>query len=195
MRPGQRRHRARLERKYGRPDPQATRNSVEALLRRVVPAGSRVELHSDEHQAYPQAFRRLHNRSVVHRPISSKAARTSRNPLFPVNLADLLLRHTGANHKRETIAFSKRRQGALYRAAIFLVWRNYVKPFSEQRRDAPPGVRLGAIPERARVSALLRQRLLPWRFPLKGWLAQCYYGRIPTRRLQRCRAHECRYAV
>jgi len=35
-----------------------------------------------------------------------------------VNLADLLLRHTGANHKRETIAFSKRRQGALYRVAI-----------------------------------------------------------------------------
>jgi len=195
MRPGQRRHRARLERRYGRPDPQATRKAVEGLLRRVVPAGSQVELHSDEHQAYPQALRRLHNRSVVHRTISSRAPRTARNPLFAVNLADLLLRHTGANHKRETIAFSKRRQGALYRAAIFVVWRNYVKPFSEQRRDAPPGVRLGVIQERARVSELLRRRLLPWRFGIKGWLERCYYGRITTRNLRRCRVHACRYAV
>jgi hypothetical protein len=39
---------------------------------------------------------------------------TAQNPLFPVNLADLLLRHSSANHKRETIAFSKRRQGAMY---------------------------------------------------------------------------------
>ena len=30
-----------------------------------------------------------------------------------MNLADLLLRHSSANHKRETIPFSKRRQGAL----------------------------------------------------------------------------------
>jgi hypothetical protein len=41
-------------------------------------------------------------------------------------LADLLLRHSTANPKRETIAFSKRRQGALYRVAIWVVCRNYI---------------------------------------------------------------------
>ena len=195
LRPGQKRHRARLERRYGRPDPQATRKSVAALLRRVVPAGSRVELHSDAHPAYPQALHRVRGRSIVHQTTSSRAARTSRNPLFPVNLADLLLRHTGANHKRETIAFSKRRQGALYRAAIFMVWRNYVKPFSEQRRDDPPGVKIGVLEERATVRELLSTRLMPWRFALRGWLERCYFGRIPTRRIARCRAHTCQYAV
>jgi hypothetical protein len=65
--------------------------------------------------------------------------------LFPVNLADLLLRHTGANHKRETIAFSKRHQIACYRTAIWVAWRNYLKSLSERRRDAPPAVRMGVI--------------------------------------------------
>ena len=49
---------------------------------------------------------------------AAQARRTPQNPLFPVNLSDLLIRHTGGNHKRETIAFSKRRQGALYRIAV-----------------------------------------------------------------------------
>jgi len=195
MTPAQRRKRTALERAYGRPDPQATRRAVEELLTRLLPAGSRVTVHSDEHAAYPRAFRRIADRTIQHVPTSSRAPRTPRNPLFPVNLADLLIRHTGANHKRETIAFSKRRQGALYRAAIWLVWRNYVKCTSERRRDEPPGVKIGAIPRRLAVRDLLKQRLFPWRFALTGWLEACYFGRIPTRRIRRCRAHQRRYAV
>ena len=196
MRPGQRRHRERLERRHGRPHPQATRNAVVELVRRVVPPGAAAEIRSDEHTAYPAAFRRLgKGRRVVHRTTSSRAARTARNPLFPVNLADLLLRHGGANHKRETIAFSKRKQGALYRAAIFAVWRNYVKPVSERRQDAPPGVRLGVIEAPLRVETILAQRLIPRRAELRGWLARCYAGEIPTRFLPRNRAHRLRYAV
>ena len=196
MRPGQRRHRERLERRYGRPDPQATRRSVTELVTRIVPPECEVEIRSDAHPAYPQAWRRLAgHRRVVHHTTSSRAARTPRNPLFAVNLADLLLRHCGANHKRETIAFSKRRQGALYRAAIFAVWRNYLKPFSERRRDAPPAVRLGVLAAPLRLEAILARRLFPWRVPLPGWLARCYYARIPTRSLARCREHRRRYAV
>jgi hypothetical protein len=171
------------------------RRAIAELVGRVVPEGAHVELHSDRHAAYPPALRRLGGRSIRHRTTSSKALRTPGNPLFPVNLADLLLRHTGANHKRETIAFSKRRQGALYRAAIWLVWRNYVKSTSEKRRDDPPGVKLGLIPKRLRVEDILRTRRFPWRFELSGWLERCYYGRIPTRRIPHCRTHRLRYAV
>ena len=195
MTKGQKRRNAVLEARYGRPDPQATRRSVEQLLARRLPPGMPITLRSDAHQAYPQALRRLKGREVRHETTSSKAARTPRNPLFPVNLADMLLRHTGANHKRETIAFSKRRQGALYRAAIFTVWRNYVKASSENRRDGPPGVKLGAIEERLTPERLLRMRLFPWQFRLRGWLARCYAGRIPTRCLSSCRSHELRYAT
>ncbi len=161
-----------------------------------MPPDTEVEIRSDEHPAYPQAFRRLGaGRRVAHHTTPSRAARTSRNPLFPVNLADLLLRHSGANHKRETIAFSKRRQGALYRAAIWAVWRNYVKSSSERKQDAPPGVRLGLLEGPLRVEAILARRLFPWRTPLRGWLERCYFGQIPTRSLPRCREHRLRYAV
>ena len=193
--PKQRERRRALEARYGRPDPQATRRAVEELVGRIVPAGSAVEIRSDDHRAYPQAFRRLGNRVIRHRTTPSKAPRTSRNPLFPANLADLLLRHGGANHKRETIAFSKRRQGALYRAAIWAVWRNFMKSRSENRRDDPPGVVLGLIPRRVDVREVLRARRFPWRRGLRGWLKRCYFAEIPTRRLATCRRHRLRYAV
>ena len=195
MRPAQRKKREALERAHGRPDPRATQRSVEEVLGRLVPPGTSLPLHSDMHPAYARALRRLPDRCFAHRTTSSKAARVPQNPLFPVNLADLLLRHTGANHKRETIAFSKRRQGALYRAAIFTVWRNYVKSLSERRRDAPPGVAVGAIERAMTVAELLEHRLFPWPGELSGWLERCYYARIPTRRLARCRTHELKYAV
>jgi biotin operon repressor len=195
MTTAQRRKRERLEQLYGRPDPQATRKAVEELLGRLVPAGVTCELRSDEHRAYPQALRRLGDRDIRHSTTSSRQMRTPRNPLFPVNLADLLLRHTGANHKRETIAFSKRRQGALYRAAIWTVWRNYVKWSSERRRSAPPGVSIGAIGRRLSWREVLSERRFPWRYELGGWLEQCYFGRIPTRRLPNGRAHALTYAI
>ena len=195
MRPGQHRHRVGLEARYGRPAPQATRSAVEELVRRVVPRGAAVTIRSDEHRAYPPALARVGGgRVVAHETTSSRAPRTAHNPLFPVNLADLLLRHCGSNHKRETIAFSKRRQGALERMAIFAVWRNYVKSVSERRRDAPPGVRLGRIERALRVEEILGRRLFPWRVGLRGWLARCYAGRIRTRCLPRGRAHRLKYA-
>jgi len=195
MTPHQRRKRAQLERRFGRPDPQATRRAVEELIARVVPPGGAAAIDSDEHAAYGPALRSLRGRELQHRTTSSRARRDAHNPLFPVNLADLLLRHCGANHKRETIAFSKRRQGALYRAAIWMVWRNYVKSRSERRRDAPPAVALGLIERAFTVRELLRVRRFPWRQRLSGWLERCYFGRIPTRRLARCCPHRLRYAV
>ena len=195
MRPSQRRKRARLERRHGRPDPRATRRQVEELLGRVVPPGAAAVIRSDEHPAYRQAMRRLRDRSFRHEPTPSTAARTAQNPLFPVNLADLLLRHCGANHKRETIAFSKRRQGALYRAAIWVVWKNYIKSLSENRRDAPPAKALGLIERALSVREVLAQRLLPSRETLSGWIEACYFGRIPTRAIASCRAHRAQYAI
>jgi hypothetical protein len=193
--PVQRRQRARLEGRYGRPRPQATREAVEELVGRIVPPGSGAELWSDEHRAYPRALARLANRTIRHATVSSRRSRTPQNPLFAVNLADLLLRHTGANHKRETIAFSKRRQGALYRAAIFAVWRNYVKWSSERRKSPPPGVAIGVIPRRLTVRDILKARLFPWRVRLSGWLRRCYAGQVPTRSIPNARSHRLKYAV
>jgi hypothetical protein len=160
-----------------------------------LPIGSHVELDTDEHKAYPQALKRLLGRAVSHRTTSSKAHRTPRNPLFPANLGDLLIRHTGANQKRETIAFSKRRQGALYRIAIWAAVRNYVRPTSVKRKHPPPGVAIGILPRAMTISELFGERCFPWRVDLTGWLEDCYFARIPTRRMARCRKHELSYAV
>jgi transposase-like protein len=195
MRPSQREKRAVLEATYGRPDPVSTRRAVEELVSRVVPPGGTAAIASDEHPAYPQAFARLPDRSIAHSTTSSTESRTPRNPLFPANLADLLLRHSSANHKRETIAFSKRRQGALYRAAPWAVWRNFMKSRSENKGDEPPAVALGLVPARLRTRDLLTERRFPWRHPLGPWLDRCYFARIPTRAIARCRSHTLRYAV
>ncbi len=195
MRPAQKVKRTALEKKHGRPHPQATRRSVRELIGRIVPEGSEVTIRSDEHQAYPLAVCDLAHRRFHHERTSSKRPRSVKNPLFPVNLADLLLRHSSSNHKRETIAFSKRRQGAMYRAAIWVVWRNYVKSRSENRGTEPPAVALGLIARRLAVADILQHRLFPSRLALSSWLERCYQGRIPTRRLDRIRVHQPKYAV
>ena len=194
MRPSQKAKRARLEKEHGRPFSRATMTSVQDLIARTVPGGSAATIRSDEHRSYSLALRRLEGRQIQHEQTSSRESRTTRNPLFPVNLADLLLRHSSANHKRETIAFSKRRQAAMYRAAIWVVWRNYVKSRSENRQNSPPAVVMGLIGKRLTVEEILGKRLFPSRIKLSTWVKRCYDGRIPTRRLERIRIHQPRFA-
>ena len=155
---------------------------------------SRARIRSDEHQAYPRALRNLEDRRILHEQTSSRLSRTTQNPLFPVNLADLLLRHSSANHKRETIAFSKRRQGAMYRAAIWVVWRNYVKSRSENKRNSPPAVLLELIKRRLSLAQILSMRLFPSRIELSTWVRRCYDGRIRTRRLETNRSYQPAFA-
>ena len=196
MRRAQQMKRGNLEERYGRPDPQATQRRVEELLRRVIPPKGTVVLRSDEHQAYPRAIRRLRDRTVRHERTSSREARTTRNPLFAVNLSDMLIRHSSANHKRETIAFSKRRQSALYRLAIWVVWRNYMKDRSENRRVGTPAMALKVVRRPLEVEEILDHRLFLDRTPgLSIWLRDCYFGRIRTRAIDRCVTHRARYAI
>jgi hypothetical protein len=151
MTAAQRRTRAQLEHDLGRPNPKAVEEGILALLRPLLPqvAGARLVLHSDDHPAYRRALRRLrceasHGPRIDQHVTASTVRRTQSNPLFPVNLADLLLRHGCANHRRETIAFSKRRQAALERLAIFTVWRNCIKRRREKQPRAGPTAAMAA---------------------------------------------------
>ncbi len=195
MRPKQKEKRTALEEKFGRPDPRATEKQVEKLLRRVVPPGGHVVLRTDEHQAYGRSLARLRDRTFQHEQTSSKAVRTTRNPLFPVNLSDMLLRHCSSNHKRETIAFSKRRQSILYRAAVWTVWRNFMKDRSENAKRGTPAMALGLVKNQLRIEEVLSERLFAMRFGLSGWLRDCFLGRIPTRAIKRCVSHRAKYAA
>jgi transposase-like protein len=195
MSEGQRRTRARLEARLGRPDPRSTEREVAALLQLLAPRPQPLTLHTDQHTDYPRALRRLGHLAVEHRTISSRAARTPRNPLFPINLLDLLIRHGGANHKRETIAFSKRRQSAIERLWVFLVWRNYIKSFSERRRDGSPAMRLGRLKRRLTVREVLAERRFISRIGLPPRWVPYYRREIPTRRFARIARHARVYAA
>lgn len=190
----QKRRRAALEAAWGRPDPRSIQLEVTQLLRLLAPQPQALVLHTDEHADYPRALRALPHLAVTHRTISSRAARTSRNPLFAVNLLDLLIRHSSANHKRETIAFSKRRQGAAARLWVFLAWRNYAKWFSERAHDGTPAMRAGASERRWSLRRILARRLFPTRVALPARWAEYYFGLTPTRRIPNARRHSLRYA-
>jgi transposase-like protein len=195
MTPQQKRKRATLEQRHGRPDPRSTEREVAALLRLVTRGADTLVLHSDEHHDYPRALQRLRPLAVTHHTISSRAARTPQNPLFPINLLDLLIRHSEANHKRETIAFSKRRQCAAERLWQLLAWRNYLKAFSERKRDASPAMRLGICDHRWTVPELLAERLFPSRVPVPERWAPYYWRQVPTRMIPRGTVHRKVYAM
>jgi transposase-like protein len=190
----QRRRRAELEAHYGRPDPRSIEHGVTQAMALVVPRGTEAIVRSDEHRQYPRALAALADRRFWHEVTSSKVSRTPANPLFPVNLLHLLLRHNGANHKRETIAFSKRDQGVVWREAIHRVFRNYVKHISERRRDGTPAQRLGIFRRPLTWEQVLAQRIFPSRMTLLPPIATYYGGRVPTRQLPRARAHTLQYA-
>ena len=191
----QQQRRAQLELRFGRPDPRSIEREMAALVALVAPAGAALAILSDDHPAYPRAFARLRDRAIAHATTRSTVPRTPHNPLFPVNLLDLLIRHSSANHKRETIAFSKRRQSAAERLFVLVVWRNYLKSFSERKRDATPAQRLGILGRKLSVDDVLTARLFPTRCALPERWAQYYWRHTTTRRIPNGRRHMLRYAA
>jgi len=191
----QRRRRAWLEAHFGRADPKTIERGIAALVPLAAPRPQPLYIRSDEHDAYPRAFRRLKGYIITHERTSSRRARTPGNPLFPVNLLDLLLRHNSANHKRETIAFSKRRQSVMERVAILVVWRNYMKPFSERHGGGTPAMRLGIAEGPVGIRQVLSQRLFPGRITLPAEWARYYRREVPTRRIPNPRTHQLKLAV
>jgi hypothetical protein len=194
----QKRRRSELEALLGRPDPRSIELEVAELLEIVLPQKGSTVLHTDDHRAYPRALRAVEltqRREIHHAVTPSRAARTPRNPLFSVNLVDMLIRHSQANHKRETIAFSKRRACAAYRMWIFIVWRNTMKSFSERKRDETPAQRLRLLPRRLDVSDVLESRIFPSRVVLPERWARYYRRETPTRRIPNSVLHQAKYAA
>jgi hypothetical protein len=193
MTDAQKLRREQLEAQLGRPDPKAIEKDVHELLRETLTGQTAITLRSDDHRAYPRAFRGLGCR-IRHLITPSKERRDADNPLFEVNLVDLLIRHCQANHKRETIAWSKRRQGSAERLAPFLVWRDYMKPRWEKRCRQTPAMLKGLLDRPLRVADILGERLFPSRIALPERWRQ-YYGRlVTTAALPRQRRHDLKYA-
>jgi len=180
----QKKRRAEYEARFGRPDAGALRRDVLELLQAALPESAlpeakRIELRTDEKREYVSALRRLEARGIEHRRTSSKAPRTPRNPLFAVNSHHMLLRHSGSNHKRETIAFSKCFKSVVWRHAIYQVWQNLVKPASERDPRQSPAQRLGVTSKRWAVAELLALDLSVTRTRLRKRVIEAYFGIEP----------------
>jgi len=148
-----------------------------------------VTIRSDDHKSYPPAIRQLRAR-VRHLVTSSKERLDQRNRLWEVNLLDGLIRHSEANHRRETLAWAKRRVGSALRLAIFLVWRNYVKRRWEKRGRETPAMRAGVCGRALLPEDILTCRIFPSRVGLEGRWADYYWKRVMTPALGRNRTHE-----
>ncbi len=186
----QHRRRARLEAEFGRPDPKAIELGTYRALQIAAPRPQALVARTDEHDAYPRAFHRLRQHDITHERTSSKEARSAGNPLFPVNRLDLLIRHNSANHKRETIAFSKRHQAVIWRAAWLIAMLNYAKQFSERHGGGTPAMRAGICDRPVPIPELVRWRRFPSRVGLPEEWKTYYEGRVRTRRFAREQVHD-----
>ncbi len=84
--------------------------------------------------------------------------------MAPVDHLHQLLRHTCAEHKRETIAFGRKIESVVGRALLTAVWRNFVKGRSEKQPDhRTPAMLLGLTDRPWTWCKILAQRLFSTR--------------------------------
>jgi hypothetical protein len=82
--------------------------------------------------------------------------------MFPVDQLHQLLRHSCADHKRETIAFGRRLESIMGRAHLLAVWKNFIKRRTERRPDrTTPAMKLGMTDRQWRFERILARRLFP----------------------------------
>lgn len=179
MTDAQKKRRAEYEAKLGRPEPGALREDVLELMEAALPRHSPVELRTDEKREYVTALKRLQGLEIEHLTTHSKEPRTPKNPLFAVNAHHGFMRHSGANHKRETIAFSKCFKSVVWRQAIFQVWKNLVKGASERDPSKTPGQRLGVTSKKWTIAELLDIELSVTRMKLRKRVFDAYFGIEP----------------
>jgi transposase-like protein len=191
----QKKRRTAYEEKLGRPDPKALTRDVQELLRTNLPTKGRVELRTDEKSEYRTALKRLQHPEIEHETTHSKAPRTAKNPLFAINAHHMFMRHSGANHKRETVAFSKRIQAVIHRHAIFQVWRNLVKAASERQPTKTPAQRLGITDAPWSVGRILEKRLFPHQIEYPVRVVRSYRGEYVSRFVRNERSGRHRFAI
>jgi transposase-like protein len=185
--------RAALEDRLGRPDPQAVRRAMTEVLQEAAHGAQQVTVFTDEHRAYPGALRRLPC-PYQHRQTSSRAHRDRFNALFEVNSLDSFTRHSCANHRRETIAFAKRRQGALERLAVFVAWKNWVKKRWEKGCLETAAMLIGLATKALTMQEVLSRRLFVGHLELPASWRQYYWRKVATPALGVNRGHALKYA-
>jgi transposase-like protein len=185
--------REELEAQFGRPDPKAAEKAAFEVASQSLRGAKKALVRSDLHQAYPRALRRL-DCQIDHRTTSSQDYRDRHNALFEVNALDAFLRHSSANHRRETLAASKRRQASSERLAVFAVWRNFVKLRWENKCRQTPAMLRGMVERVLTVPEILSRRLFVTHYELSERWSDYYWRRVETAPLLVNRRHTLSFA-
>jgi len=135
-----------------------------------------LRLVTDGHPAYRHVVRRHPARDRIHHAVfpnpergpkgspRSTEAKARDRAMFPVDLWHMLIRHTCAHHRRETIAFGRRINAVMERMYLTVIWRNFVKGRSERKPDpTTPAMTLGLAREPWSWRRVLSGRLFPGR--------------------------------
>lgn len=77
----------------------------------------------------------LDHKLIEHHCTDSRKPRTYRNPLFPVNYIDMLVRHRLKEHTRETIAFGRHAVHQMHRMWIMVYDHNVRQPHRVKRQN------------------------------------------------------------
>lgn len=189
MTEAQKARRAVLEAQLGRPDPKAVERGVRTLL--ISLPTTPHTIRCDDHRAYPRALR---GRGASQRITVSTVRRDHRNPLWEINLLDLMIRHSTAAHKRETLAWAKRRQASIEKLLIFQVWRNYIKKRREKGGRMTSAMLMGLAAQPLSIRRLLRRRLFYARVPVPALWETYYHRAVRTPALGINRGHYLTYA-
>ena len=172
------RPRAARKRRPLHPSPQPQPGSYRRAFTRMLdlllekhPGRRPLVLVTDDHPAYRSGLKGHPERKrIAHRSYANPKKRLSQQilrrdqELFAVDLLHSLMRHSLADHGRETIAFGRRLNALLERGFLAAVWRNWIKGRSERKRDpTTPAMCLGLAREPWDWSCVLARRLFPWR--------------------------------
>ena len=205
MSPVQRRRRAQLERRHGRPEAGVVTRAFRDLIK-ALPGkpGTVLRLVADDDPAIRRAVRDIPNvrlktyanpaRGPKGSPRSPRA-RARDEAMFANDQLHRFLRHSEAAHRRETIAFGRSFNGRVERLALFRVWRNLVQARSERRpRDGTPAMRVGLTDTRWTWHNVMAERLFPGRSGIGEELMSLYRRALVTPLLRSETRHVLKHA-
>ena len=125
--------------------------------RELVDEDTRITLFSDEKSSYPGLARAAFGvRRLCHLTTNSKLARTTWNPLFPVNHEDARMRDMMGRLRRQSWLVSQRRRYLDLALQVQMAYRNLVRPRFNYD-DRSPAEMLGFVSRR-----LTKEEALGW---------------------------------
>ena len=123
------------------PRPDQSRECVLTVMqdldRRI--AGSDLVLETDQKSSYATIANEVFGKRVVHMTTSSRQARTTCNPLFPINTTLAMTRDNLGRLRRQSWLVTKKGEFLRGHMNLFLAYRNYVRKRFNRDKKMEPG--------------------------------------------------------